>query len=70
MSKVTIVMKVVAKRAKVEFKKGMGVGVLVSQEVTFDLPDNYSETMFLASVVSRGDELMKDAVEVQYEVKQ
>lgn len=32
-------------RANVEFAEGMGVGVLATNEISFNLPDNYSETM-------------------------
>lgn len=39
MTKVTLRVFVIVERAKVEFKEGLGIGVLASQEMVFDVPD-------------------------------
>lgn len=71
MTKLRVKVSVVAKRAKIEFKEGLGIGVLATQEVEFDVPDTGEPpaTMYL-TVLNVGEDLMKDAVEMKYEVVQ
>jgi hypothetical protein len=67
--KLTVKVSIVAKRAKVEFKEGMGIGVLSSQEVVFDVEEGKPlPTGALLSAINLGEELMRDAVEIKYEV--
>ena len=42
--KKTIRTKIVIKGAKEEFKPGLGVGVIASQDMTYDLPEDYDAT--------------------------
>lgn len=69
MTKVTVKVSIVAKRAKVEFKEGLGIGVLASQEMVFDVPEGegYPVKMQLAAL-NLGEDLMKDTVDIKYEV--
>jgi hypothetical protein len=68
-TKVTVKVSIVVKRAKTEFKKGMGVGVLASQEIVFDIDaDGPMPTGALLAAMNLGEDLMRDAVEVKYEV--
>jgi hypothetical protein len=37
-------MKIIIKEAKEEFKPGLGIGVIASQDMTYDLPEDYNLT--------------------------
>jgi hypothetical protein len=64
---VTVLVKVIVKRAKIEFAPGLGVGVLATQQVTFQVPEDYSPALLASSIHEFGRELVADSVEVQYE---
>lgn len=53
-----------AKRATAEFAEGLGVGVLASVDVTFKLPEKYSETSLALSIDDHCRQLVMDNVEV------
>lgn len=53
----------IAKRANVEFAKGMGVGVLSTVDVTFTLPPSYSDVMLELSIEDQKKALINDVVE-------
>lgn len=48
--------------AKQEFAEGMGVGVIASQEITFDIPENHSEGMMQASLHRYGEQLIREEI--------
>lgn len=50
--------------AKHEFAPGMGVGVVASQEVTFVLPENYSELLLASSIAQYSDALLCQEIDV------
>ena len=56
--KKTIRMKIIIKGAKEEFKPGLGVGVIASQDMTYDLPEDYNEASLAMSVQRDQEELL------------
>jgi len=58
-------LKVIVKGAKQEFSPGLGVGVLMSQEVTFDLPEKqFSSPIFAASMADQQKNMIAEVIEV------
>lgn len=55
------------KGANVEFSKGMGIGVLGTQEVTLDLSDRNAKLFLAGALQDHGRALIDDCVEVEYE---
>lgn len=59
----TFKISVVVDRAPVEFSPGMGVGVLASEEVTFNLPAaTYDSPLFAASLREHQQRLRDDVI--------
>jgi hypothetical protein len=54
-------------RANVEFKEGLGVGVLGTQEVSFDLPAKYSVSLLSLRIREEADKMMREIVDVDIE---
>ena len=67
MKKIKFKLTLRVKRPKVEFKEGLGVGVLASEEVEFTVPDNVSETLLAMSINDHRDRLMRENVHVEVE---
>jgi hypothetical protein len=55
------------KRANVEFKEGLGVGVLGTQEVAFTLPKKYSVDLLAMRVQEEADKMVEEIIEVDIE---
>lgn len=54
--------------AKQEFSPGMGIGVIASEEVTFDLPaKQYDSPMFTLNLADHQDRLMREVVKATAE---
>jgi hypothetical protein len=66
--KVKVLMTVVVNKAKIEFKEGMGVGVLSSQEVTFTLPKKYSHALLAGQIHEAGQRMRDEVVRVDVKV--
>lgn len=64
--KVTYLMTLKVKRCKKEFKKGMGAGVLVMQEVTFTCTEDEhnADGMFIPALIRQEDEFTAANIEV------
>ena len=56
--KKTIRMKIVIKGAKEEFKPGLGIGVIASQDMTYDLPEDYDLTSLSLSIQRDQEKLL------------
>ncbi len=56
--KKTIRMKIIIKDAKEEFKPGLGVGVIASQDMTYDLPKDYNEMSLSLSIRDDQEEML------------
>ncbi len=55
--------------AKKPFKKGWEPGVIATQELTVDLPKNYSKTMIAAGLLDEEEKFIKENIEVEWEEK-
>lgn len=64
MSKATFKMAVRVKRANVVFAEGFEPGVLMTQDVSFDLPEKYSPVLLTARLHEEADKMMRDVIEV------
>ena len=56
--KKTVRMKIVIKGAKEEFKPGLGIGVIASQDMTYDLPEDYNHTSLSLSIQRDQEKLL------------
>ena len=65
--KVKVKVSIRVDKAKIEFKEGLGIGVLASQEMTFNLPKKYSNALLAASIRDAGEALMRDVVKIDVE---
>ena len=59
--KKTVRMKIVIKGATEEFKPGLGVGVIASQDITYDLPETFDP-------IGLGVSIQRDQQELLYKV--
>lgn len=57
-----------AKRATVEFKEGLGVGVLAAEELHFKVPVDYSDVRLAVSIDDYRKALIDDTISVDVEV--
>lgn len=55
------------KQADVEFKEGLGVGVLATMEVHFDVPDHTADYVVQHELLKYADDLMKELLKVDIE---
>lgn len=56
------------KKCDIEFKKGMGKGVIGSDELTYNLEESeYERPMFAMSLLNIADELRNDLIEYSIE---
>jgi len=67
-TKATFRMTVRVKRANVEFKQGLGIGVLATQEVTITLPEHYSGHLLAAQVLDASEKMVEDIIDVDIEL--
>lgn len=64
----TFKISVIVDRCKKEFTEGMGVGVLATEVITFNLPEKeYSRPMFALSLQDRADRLREEMVKTSFE---
>lgn len=67
-TKVTYRYTVKVLRANIEFRPGMGVGVLATQEATFNATDKQKLTpLFQLAVLDFGKEMLDDIIEIEIE---
>jgi len=52
------------KRAPIEFAEGLGIGVLATTDVSFDIPDNYSTARLEMSLSDQQRLLIDENIEV------
>lgn len=67
MKKQSYKLTVIVKRANVEFAEGLGIGVLASHIVTYDLPDNFSQALLAMNLSDQQDKIVADTIEVTIE---
>ena len=65
--KKTVRMKIIIKGAKEEFKPGLGVGVIASQDMTYDLPEDYNEASLALSVQRDQEEMLYKVFDFELE---
>lgn len=47
------------------FREALGPGVLASQKLEFDLPDDYNEVMFAAELLRQEEAFIERCIEVE-----